>query len=113
MKKINEMLNEEIAKEIKNLENLTPGSEEHQKAVESLAKLYELSMQEDTNKSEKVKAGGEYFLKFVQIGVEIAGVVLPLMVYSTWMDRGFKFEETGTYTSTTFKSLFQKFKATK
>ena len=30
--------------------------------------------------------------------------------YAIWMKQGFKFEETGTYTSQTFRGLFSKFK---
>ena len=35
------------------------------------------------------------------------------MFYAAWMKRGFKFEENGTYTSTTFRGLFNRFKPTK
>jgi hypothetical protein len=47
------------------------------------------------------------------LGIEIIGIGLPLIFYASWMRRGFKFEETGTYTSTTFKGLFNRFKPTK
>ncbi|MFI3115345.1 MAG: hypothetical protein R3Y12_04300 [Clostridia bacterium] len=45
--------------------------------------------------------------------IEIAGVVVPMMFYASWMKKGFRFEETGTFTSTTFKGLFNRFKPTK
>lgn len=48
-----------------------------------------------------------------KIGVDIMGIALPLVFYGIWMCKGFKFEETGTYTSTTFKNLFSRFRATK
>ena len=50
---------------------------------------------------------------FVKGGIEVFGVVAPIMFYSAWMKRGLRFEETGTYTSQTFKGLFGKFKPTK
>lgn len=50
---------------------------------------------------------------YIRLGVETAGLILPLMFYGTWMRRGFKFEETGTYTSTTFRGLFNRFRPTK
>ena len=48
-----------------------------------------------------------------KIGVDVMGIALPLVFYGIWMCKGFKFEETGTYTSTTFKNLFGRFRATK
>lgn len=50
---------------------------------------------------------------YLKLGAEIAGVVLPLMFYASWMSKGFKFEETGRFTSDTFRGLFMKFKPTK
>ena len=51
--------------------------------------------------------------RYVRIGVAAAELVLPLMFYGVWMKRGFKFEESGTFTSSTFKNLFNRFKPTK
>lgn len=45
--------------------------------------------------------------------IEAAGIVLPIGFYWTWMRRGFKFEETGAVTSTTFRNLISKFRLTK
>lgn len=45
--------------------------------------------------------------------IEVAGIVLPIGFYWTWMRRGFKFEETGAVTSTTFRNLISKFRITK
>ena len=42
-----------------------------------------------------------------------AELVLPLMFYGVWMRRGLRFEETGTFTSQTFKNLFNRFKPTR
>ena len=51
--------------------------------------------------------------RYVKIGVATAELVLPLVFYGIWMKRGLKFEETGTFTSQTFKNLFNRFKPTK
>lgn len=51
--------------------------------------------------------------RYVRTGVAAAELVLPLVFYGIWMGRGFKFEETGVYASTTFKNLFNRFKPTK
>lgn len=51
--------------------------------------------------------------RYVKWGIAIAEIILPLTFYACWMRRGFKFEETGTYTSTTFRGLFSHFRPTK
>ena len=50
--------------------------------------------------------------RLIKIGSEIAKVAVPIIFYNVWMNKGFRFEETGTYTSNTFKNLFSKFKPT-
>lgn len=45
--------------------------------------------------------------------IGIAELMLPMMFYAVWMKRGFEFERTGTYTSTTFRGLFNNFKPVK
>lgn len=51
--------------------------------------------------------------RYVRVGVAAAELVLPLVFYGVWMKKGLKFEETGTYSSTTFRNLFNRFKPTK
>lgn len=51
--------------------------------------------------------------RYIKLGIAAAEIILPLIFYSKWMKRGFKFEETGTFTSTTFRGLFNRFKPTK
>lgn len=49
---LKELLGEEIKIEIGNLANMEPGSEEHSKAVDNLAKLYRLKIEEEKNAME-------------------------------------------------------------
>ena len=49
----------------------------------------------------------------VRTGVAVGELVLPLVFYGIWMNKGFKFEETGAFTSTTFKNLLNRFRPTK
>lgn len=49
----------------------------------------------------------------VRAGVAVGELVLPLVFYGIWMNKGFKFEETGSFTSTTFKNLLNRFRPTK
>lgn len=111
--KINELLNDEIEREIENLKNIEPGSEDHAKAVESLTKLYQLKLDEDTKTEDKKQIVIDIASQVVKCGIELAGIILPLKFYASWMQKGFEFEQTGTFTSSTFKALFQKFKTTK
>lgn len=125
---IRKLLGEEIKTEIRDLSTLEPGSKEKSTAIEDLAKLYKLRIEETKNEwdfSEKYDAReGDKQLKkdqleeqvkdrYFRFGVEATGIILPLIFYAIWMKKGFKFEETGTYTSTTFRGLFNRFKPTK
>lgn len=119
-----ELLSEEIKSQIENLGDLEPGSEEHSKAVESLSKLYKLKIEESKNEAELVeKQKEEQFKKeqlaelkkdrWIKVGIAAGEILIPLVLYDIWMRRGFKFEETGSYCSQTFRNFFGKLKPTK
>lgn len=150
---LKDLLSEEIKTEIQGLSELSPGSAEHSKAVDNLATLYKLKIEEtkmemdfdekekrrkmDEKNRQKDDALKEQQLKdenlarerdelirkeqmteqgkdrYIRLGIAAAEIVLPLIFYSKWMKKGFKFEETGTFTSTTFRGLFNRFKPTK
>lgn len=125
---IKDLLVEEIKSEIRDLSSLPSGSEEKSSAIEDLVKLYKLRIEEtknewdfnekyDAHESDKQfkKAQLEEQVKdrYFRLGVEAAGIILPLIFYGIWMRKGFKFEETGTFTSTTFRGLFNRFRPTK
>ncbi len=125
---IRDLLGEVIKTEIRNLSFLEAGSKEKSTAIEDLAKLHKLRIEEtrnewdfkekyDAHESDKQfkKAQLEEQVKdrYFRLGVEAAGIILPLIFYGIWMRKGFKFEETGTFTSTTFRGLFNRFRPTK
>ncbi len=139
---IRQALADEILSQLNGLSNLQPGSKEQQTAVENVTKLYRLGLEDvkaDTDYDEKLyrrdvdaqheqeeldrQAREEQFKKdqlaeqikdrYFKLGIAAAEIILPLIFYATWMKRGFKFEETGTYTSTTFRGLFNRFRPTK
>ena len=149
---IKELLNEEIAAEIQAISSLNSGSEE-KSAIEDLAKLYRLRIEETKSEldaedkrsrrtleseanvreneikksqlDEQIKADvqDEQYKRsqldeqvkdrYFKLGIAAAELLIPLMFYGIWMRKGFKFEETGTYTSTTFRGLFNRFRPTK
>lgn len=128
MDEIRDLLGEEIKEEIQNLSTLEPGSKEKSTAIEDLAKLYRLRIEELKNEGDlsekyysreyeeqlkKDQLSEQVKDRYFRLGVEAAGIVLPMIFYAVWMRRGFRFEETGTYTSTTFRGLFNRFKPTK
>jgi hypothetical protein len=104
-KEIEKMLEEEIEGEIRSLSTLEPGKEKSA-AIGYLAELCRLKNEE---RAKKERVWDRYF----RLATESASLVLPLIFYAVWMRRGFKFEETGTYTSTTFRGLFNRFRPTK
>ncbi|MDO5399003.1 MAG: hypothetical protein Q4G33_13855 [bacterium] len=150
---LKDLLSEEIKTEIQELSGLSPGSAEKSKAIDNLATLYKLKIEEtkmemefdekekrrkmDEKNRQKDDALKEQQLKdekldrerdelirkeqtteqvkdrYIRLGIAAAEIILPLIFYSKWMKKGFKFEETGTFTSTTFRGLFNRFKPTK
>ena len=125
---IKDLLGEVIKSGIRDLSSLPSGSEEKSSAIEDLVKLYKLRIEETKNEwdfNEKYNAheSDKQFKKaqleeqvkdrYFRLGVEAAGIILPLIFYGIWMSKGFEFEETGTFTSTTFRGLFNRFRPTK
>lgn len=124
MEEIKRMLDEEIKTEIQELSKYETGSKEKSAAIEDLATLYRLKIEENEKEDSMIIQKFECKLKedqkseqikdrYFRLGIAAAELVLPLVFYAFWMRRGFKFEETGTYTSTTFRGLFNRFRPTK
>lgn len=87
--------------------NLKKLESENKKVEEDIKlKKKELNM----NSIRDVDASTDRVIKTV---IDGAAILVPIIFYNVWMKRGFKFEETGTYTSNTFKNLFSKFRPTK
>lgn len=131
MDNIREMLDEEIRHMIEVLSSNELGSEERRKAIDDLTYLHKLRVEEVKLEQEEVKERNDDVRKshdndlrwgqldeqtkdrLFRIGVDVAGIVIPLVFYGVWMNRGFKFEENGTFTSTTFRGLFGRFRPTR
>ncbi len=106
---IKRLLEKEIKTEIRDLSILEPGSKEKSTAIEDLATLYRLKgdiLIKKDQLEEQVKD------RYFRLGMELASLTLTLAFYGIWMKRGFKFEENGTFTSTTFRGLFNRFRPT-
>lgn len=106
-KNVKKLLNEEIAKSLEILNTLELDSDEYKIVLNHINDLTQLNIENlKDDKHEKINL-------YLQRGIELAGVILPLVFYGAWMNKGLDFEKTGTFTSSTFKTLISKFKATK
>lgn len=138
MAEIKSLLDGVIEQEIQNVESLNSGSDEKSAAIRDLATLHKLRIEEikaeteaeeltlkerelnskdaDRSYEEELQSRqtrGQMIDRCVKAGIDVAGLVLPLICYGIWMNKGFKFEETGSFTSTTFKNLLNRFRPTK
>jgi hypothetical protein len=117
MNDLRTLLEVHIGHQFGDLATLEPGSVEQTVVVNNIEKLYKIMIDEDRLESEKAikiaQTKNENRNRYIQFGLEAAGIVLPLAFYASWMSKGFKFEETGSFTSTTFRGLFSRFRPTK
>ena len=111
------IIEEEIINVLLKMEDMEPGSKDRDDAMKYVSDLYETlnaerkclvdsrkaDNDEDRNKFDKIISIGK-------LGVELFGVVGPLLLYNSWMKKGFEFEKTGMITSQTFRGLIGKFK---
>ena len=137
------LLDKTIKSDILEIGKMDIGSEERKCAIEDLVKIYKLRidetkndkdicekrearimeiderrearfMERDTNSRDKQEDLRELVKdRYFRVGIAVAEIGLPLVFYAVWMKRGFEFEESGAYTSTTFRGLFNRFKPTK
>lgn len=108
------LLDELIQTQIEALKEMEVGTPEYEKAAESLAKLYKVRADEvekqDRLDMEDRQHGDELVFKeeevktdklhrWLRIGVDAGGVVLPLATYALCFWTGLNFEKTGIVTS--------------
>ena len=132
---IKDLLNEEIKNQISDLAKLEAGSKEKSIAIDDLTKLYKLRIEESKNELDDEEKEARRLMedrqfddetlvkekqlneqvkeRWFRLGIAAAELVLPLIFYGAWMSKGFKFEETGAFTSTTFRGLINRFRPTK
>lgn len=125
---LNEMMEKELKHRFEDLENLKTGSDEQSKATDNIVKLYKLRLDENEQNVSKEadedklllekskleleaeKAKDDKLIRILttvtSVGISIAGFA----VGSHWYGKGFKFEETGTICSSTFKGLMKDFR---
>lgn len=125
---LNEMMDKELKRRFEDLENLKTGSDEQSKATDNIVKLYKLRMDENEQNVSKEADEDKLLLekskleleaekakddKLIRILTTVTSVGIPIAgfaVGSHWYSKGFKFEETGTICSSTFKGLMKDFR---
>lgn len=118
MDQINELLTRQLDSEIQKLSTMEDGSEEKTATVNGINQMYRLKLEEarmneelnlqkdEAQRQEKFQVIDRVIEGVKTVGAIVGGVVIPVI----FMNRGFKFEETGVYKSQTFKNLFGKFR---
>lgn len=117
MDQTNEMLTRQLNEEIRKLSTMEDGSEEKTATINGINQMYRLKIEEarmnEEVKAQKAEAERQEKFKVVDTALEGARIVVSvsgLALSAIFMVKGFKFEQTGTYTSQTFKNLFGKFR---
>ena len=112
MNRIQTLLNEEIENEFAALEDIAKGTPEHTKAVESLTKLMDRSIEMEKiatsdalNEQQMIEERKSRLTKNL---IDVGGIILPLAVTVWGAKVSFKFEETGTITSAAGRQFIQK-----
>jgi hypothetical protein len=103
-----ELLEEEIKTQIENLKYLS--GEEYTAMVQNIEKMYKLNI-EDVNTEaqrelEKVKAKDQKLDKNIDRGINLGMFGAQMGIFWYWLNKGFKFEETGMFASPSFKNLY-------
>lgn len=134
MDTIKEKMLKEVKRLLEELSQLDTACKEYSIKSEQLEVLTNILNEMNKTENDGIKINNEYnvevgrliqdknnadndsknkVLDYLRLGVECVGIVSPMIFYGVWMKRGFKFEETGTYTSKTFMNLIGKFKGPK
>lgn len=122
------MLEGSVTKALEKLNTMELGSDEYGDALEQLETLYKLKQEDDKlswdadieykkmELEKDVKTDqNEQLIKdrFVKLGINVAELILPLLAYGFWFNKGLKFERGDAFSSLFVKGLIGKMKPTK
>lgn len=97
--KTTSVLEAQILVEVEKLKLLPDGSEEKQRAIESICNMFD-SVEESHSNFLKNVTG------FATVGVSAIGLGLNFIYKWVWTGRGFEFEKTGTFVTKTLRDVF-------
>lgn len=134
-------IDEELLNELTKLSTLDPNADEAKDLIKSIQALHQMRVKEkdlniedskiqndyylnqrkldidelkasNDNKNERIRARDARILQLVGFGVTLGTFAIGWGLRSKWLAKGFKFEETGTFSSKTmmecFKEVFKK-----
>lgn len=134
-------IDEELLNELTKLGTLDPNADEAKDLIKNIQALHQMRVKEkdlsiedskiqndyylnqrkldidelkasNDNKNERIRARDARILQLVGFGVTLGTFAIGWGLRSTWLAKGFKFEETGTFSSKTmmecFKEVFKK-----
>lgn len=114
MKMTGEMLDDAIRTEFERMLTLTEGSDEYKRAYDRLRSLYTLKIDESKiSVDEKIKLTQMLENakdRKIDVLIKVGEIVVPSVLTLIFVIWGFKFEETGTFTSNVFRIIWSKFK---
>ena len=124
MNEVKEKLEEVILRELDKIGEYEEESAEKAQAVDNVTKLLKAETElhkietdnsnvtarlyDEQERAEK-EARDRRIDRYIQAGTVALTTLSSLVFNSVWMKRGFRFEETGSYTSRTFQNLFKTF----
>ena len=125
--KVRELLDARIEDQIEHLNTLNRNSEEYAKGIENLVQLGKLRIEEkkldnefhlkrDAQDSEDVYRSKDLEMKntdihwqkvvrWISLGIEAAGIIIPVVSYGRWWREGLAFEKDGSISSAAVRSL--------
>lgn len=124
-----DLLNKRLEECLEQMEESThePGTKAYAAEVYKIKALAELAIKYDEVALEADNAVAQNELKeketvsttateiakaVLKTAGEVSAVVIPCLLYQKWLKWGFEFEQTGVFTSTTFKGLFNRMRPT-
>ena len=114
-KDVERLLDEEIRSRFDRLhKSISPASDNDGRDIQikELEALYRLRIDEKRvnaeNAANEAAHKAEATDRRFKLGVDIAAILIPVLSYSVWLTKGFEFEKSGSFTSMTFKNLFNK-----
>lgn len=124
MENVNGLIEEELARAVGHMKTMKPEDPGYKNAAEAIATLQRARLEEEKLEFEDRKNGDELALhqmeqenkaeeaklerkKFrIRACLDAAAIVIPAGLYAFFGIKGFKFEETGTFCSTTNRANF-------
>jgi hypothetical protein len=108
---------ESFLKQLERVDSLDTNDENYDREVKYLNTLGDLEVEmakvETASREKNEQVVEQKKDRYIRAALDVFGVVVPIVFYGIWMKRGFEFEKEGTFTSTTFRGLFGKFKPTR